>query len=97
MEYIVVSVYDRTAEAFGRPIYALNKNATIRDFIDECERNSPENLMYRHPDHFNLVLLGKWDDSNGKFTEEKERPTLIEGRQVKTRAKMAFAEGHGES
>lgn len=76
MKYIVLSVYDRAAEAFGRPVFATAERAAIRSFRDEIARVDIDNAMNRHPGDFELMKLGEFDDSNGSF-ELSPRPQLI--------------------
>lgn len=80
----VVSVHDRAADAFGRPIFTATTGQAIRSFQDEINRAAPENEMNRHPDDFDLYLLATFDDNSGTFTNVDNGPhQLAIGKQLK--------------
>lgn len=83
MQYLMFSVYDRAAQAFGRPIFALSENATIRDFRDEINRQAQDNTMNRHPGDFELVYLGTFDDQGGGFDISAGPRIAALGREMK--------------
>ena len=83
MKQCVVSVYDRAAETFGRPVFVPAKAAAIRSFSDEVNRDDPSNDLRRHPDDFDLYILGEFDDSKGVFTSNDSGPVvLVRGKDV---------------
>ena len=83
MKLIVVSVYDRASEVFGRPAFISARGAAIRSFTDEVNRVDVNNELNRHPDDFDLYLLGEFEDSKGIFTLDDGGPTvLIRGKDV---------------
>lgn len=67
MNYVVLSVYDRAAAAFGRPFFAASVGAAIRSFQDEVNRPAEDNPMNKHASDFDLFELGVFDDSSGLF------------------------------
>lgn len=84
MKYVVVSIKDRAADAFGRPAFVPSVGVAIRSFSDEVNRNDSENQMYAHPDDFDLFELASYDDSTG-IVEMLEQPKLlILGKNAKT-------------
>ena len=83
MKYVLVSVHDRAAECFGRPMFVVSLGQAIRSFTDEVNRNHEDNQMYRHSNDFDLYNLGLFDDSTGLFELHKPELTL-RGAQAKT-------------
>ena len=67
MFLFVVSVKDRAADVFNRPFFVPHRNVAIRDFTDEVNRVASDNQLNKHPDDFDLYLLGEFDDSKGEF------------------------------
>lgn len=80
MIYTIVSVFDRAAQAFGRPVYTNSKGLAVRSFTDEVNRPDRENQMNTHPEDFDLFLLGTFDDSNGLYVLETP-PTMLQRAQ----------------
>lgn len=65
MILFVVSVKDRAADVFNRPFFVPHRNVAIRDFTDEVNRVAGDNQLNKHPDDFDLYLLGEFDDARG--------------------------------
>ena len=81
LQYIV-SVKDRAAEIFNRPFFVPHRSVAVRDFTDEINRVSGDNPLNKHPDDFDLYLLGQFDDSNGAFIREGSPTVLVRGKDV---------------
>lgn len=77
MRYVVFSLYDKAAAAFGIPMFMQNKGVAIRSFGDEVNRKDQTNNLHNHPEHFELYELGWYDDSSGTFTSEKQHPIAV--------------------
>jgi len=67
MNLFVVSVKDRAADVFNRPFFVPHRNVAIRDFTDEVNRSAVDNQLNKHPDDFDLYLLGEFNDNSGEF------------------------------
>lgn len=67
MRYKVLAVRDRAIDAFGQPFFTNSTGGAIRSFGDEINRADPNNQLNKHPEDFDLYLLGEWDDATGKF------------------------------
>lgn len=65
MNYTVVTVNDRALGAFMRPFFAPNVATARRSFADEVNR--PDSEMNKHPEDYELHLLGEWDDETAVF------------------------------
>lgn len=82
MIHFVIAVKDRAAEVFNRPFFVPHRGVAVRDFTDEVNRNAPDNALNRHPDDFDLYLLGTFDDSNGRFAEESDPLVIVRAKDV---------------
>lgn len=83
MELYVCSIRDAKSEAFGRPFCAQSLGQAIRSFEDEVNRAHEENIVYKHPDDFQLFALGRFDDSTGLFKCSEVPQLLQAGGDVK--------------
>ena len=70
MLHYIVSVKDRAADVYMRPFFVAHKNVAIRDFTDEVNRKADDNQLNKHPDDFDLYLLGTFDDNFAEFKSE---------------------------
>jgi hypothetical protein len=78
----VIAVKDRAADMFNRPFFVPHRNIAVRDFTDEVNRSAPDNALNKHPDDFDLYLLGQFDDSNGAFIREGAPTVLVRAKDV---------------
>lgn len=81
MILFVVSVKDRAADVFNRPFFVPHRNVAIRDFTDEVNRVAGDNQLNKHPDDFDLYLLGEFNDSSGAFINN-ELQVLVRAKDV---------------
>lgn len=86
MKYIVVSVRDRAADAYGRPFFVAALGQAIRSFTDEVNKKGPDNTIGSHPEDFDLYHLGTFDDATGTFECGTPRQIAI-GKDVSLIAK----------
>lgn len=80
----VCAVFDHAAQIYARPLFVPSSGLAVRWFMDEVSRKADENPMCRHPDDFELHLLGYWDDNSGKFdpVNESTDVLLMRGKDV---------------
>lgn len=76
MKYVIVSVRDRAANAFGRPFFVATRGQAIRSFSDEVNTKREGNALQAHPEDFDLYELGVFDEDTGQF-ENNHVPTQI--------------------
>ena len=81
MILFAVCVKDRAADVFNRPFFVPHRNVAIRDFTDEVNRVAVDNQLNKHPDDFDLYLLGEFDDSRGVFSNN-EPQVLVRAKDV---------------
>lgn len=75
MQLVIVSVKDAAAQAFGRPVFVHTQGLAVRSFRDEINRKAADNEMYKHPEDYDLYVVGSFDDASGLLTARK--PELI--------------------
>lgn len=79
---IICAVYDSAANAYGQPFFVPAVGLATRSFIDEVNREAPDNTVYVHPDDYTLFRIGAFDDETGQLVPEK--PTsLLRGKDAK--------------
>ena len=81
MILFVVSVKDRAADVFNRPFFVPHRNVAVRDFTDEVNRVAADNQLNKHPDDFDLYLLGEFDDARGAVLNN-EPQVLVRAKDV---------------
>ena len=57
----VFAVRDSAVGCFGRPFYLQSEGQAVRSFQDEVNRNDKDNMMFLHPEDFELFYLGLFD------------------------------------
>jgi hypothetical protein len=82
MLQFVVSVKDRAADVFNRPFFVPHRNVAVRDFTDEVNRSAADNQLNKHPDDFDLYLIGTFDDNTGTFSMEEQPVVLVRAKDV---------------
>lgn len=74
MRYKVLAIRDRAIDSYGQPFYSASVGGAVRSFSDEVNR--PENnTLHKHPEDFDLFLLGEFDDQTGEF--DTTRPAQV--------------------
>lgn len=79
--YRMCSVFDLVAQQYGRPFFAVSDGSAIRGFSDEV--NNPESQLYRHPDDYQLFILGEFDDASAAISVLDVPQLLVSGSAVK--------------
>lgn len=67
MKLYVVVIRDRGADVFGAPNFVASVGGAIRGFADEINRNAEGNVLFKHPQDFDLFKLGTYDDETAEF------------------------------
>lgn len=85
MKLFVFAVRDRASDQYGNPMFLISAGQAIRSFSDEVNRVAQDNMMYAHPDDFDLYSLGSFDTNTGEFEVSKPEQVAI-GKMVKVRS-----------
>ncbi|WNK14705.1 MAG: nonstructural protein [Microvirus sp.] len=67
MIFKVIAVRDRATDTFGNPFYVSALGQAIRSFSDEINRPAEDNGLNKHPDDYDLYVLGSYDSESGLF------------------------------
>jgi len=82
MRYKIVAIRYRAADVFNTPAFVPSVGVAIRSFSDAVNRSDTNNELFKHPEDFDLYLLGEFNDEDGSF--EVTRPSQISiGKDVK--------------
>lgn len=76
-KFLVVAVRDSAAGIFGQPMCMQSKAVAIRAFADEVNKPHEQNQWNKHPEDFEMFVLGQWDDESGTFELLKSPESLI--------------------
>lgn len=87
MKYVVCAVRDRVADVFGQPFFSASTGLAVRGFQDEVNRADDKNVLFRHPDDFDLFELGIFDDTTAKFVMLDQPRQLVLGKDSVRKSK----------
>lgn len=76
MFYKVLVVRDRAADCFGQPFFALSVGAAVRAFTDDINGSS-ESIVSKHPEDFDLFMIGEFNDQNAEFLCHAPKQLLL--------------------
>jgi len=77
MIYKICSIRDRAADSFSIPMFFAQTGAAIRAFGDEVKRPAENNNLNKHPEDFDLYLIGEFDDQTGEFSPMRPQQIAI--------------------
>lgn len=80
MKLACLCIYDLKAETYFTPYFQTTINHAERSFRDEVNRPAEDNILYKHPEDFELHFLGFFDTADGKF--EFKHKVICTGRQA---------------
>lgn len=76
MRYTVCVVRDSAADVYGIPMFLGSVGQAIRSFSDEVQREAADNMLYKHPEDFELYKIGEYDDAAAEFVLEPPRSLI---------------------
>lgn len=79
MKMHIVAIRDIKADVFAQPFFTASIGGAIRGFGDEVNRAATDNMLYKHPDDFELYHLGEYDDANARFELLETPKQLVAG------------------
>lgn len=77
MKMSFFAIRDLSVGAFMRPFVMQSTAQAVRSFGDEVNRQAADNMMYSHPEDFELWLLGDFDDSDPPFIVGNSDPKRV--------------------
>lgn len=80
MKLHIVALRDIVADVYHPPIFVPSIGGAVRSFGDSCQaKDDRNNQVGQHPEDFELIHMGEYDDSNGTF-ELSEKKQIAVGR-----------------
>lgn len=80
MRMNVYAIYDVKADAFMQPLFMVNDDVAIRNFVGACL--NPDTPFHLHGQDFTLFCIDEWDDGKGKFVGDALHRDLGNGLQL---------------
>lgn len=65
--YYIVALRDIRADVYSMPELWPKHELAVRAFEDRCRSGKMEDLVARHPNDFELMLIGEFEDNTGTF------------------------------
>lgn len=75
MKKIIICIYDKKA-GYDQPILLPNEGVAIRSFGEQCQNKDPNNILKKHPEDFELHVLGMMNTMTGQILPN-EQPVCI--------------------
>lgn len=63
----ICAVKDRAADVFGQPFFVAARQVAVRSFQDAVNNRHEPSDISKHPDDFDLYVLGLFDDASGSL------------------------------
>ena len=76
MQLFIISVRDSAADAFHAPLFFPAIGMAERWFRDECNSQTPDAVLAKHPEDYELVLLGSFETVTGEVIPHAPRSLL---------------------
>ncbi len=76
MNLNLYTIYDTAAAYYKNPFVCNTDEQAKREFGDIFDGDNP---LATHPEHYYLVKLGTFNNSNGDITPTPGKPTLLTG------------------
>ena len=67
MKLQIFAVRDRKTDQFANPMFLISKGHAVRHFADEINRKDENNILWKHPEDFELYELGSYNTETGIF------------------------------
>lgn len=75
MTNLMCAIYDKAANAYMQPFFCRTQAEAVRLFADAC--TDGKNQFCKHPNDFDLYVVGVFDDNSGVLAQGKGEPTRI--------------------
>ncbi len=76
MKLNLYTIYDTAAAYYKNPFALQTDEQAKREFGDIFDSDNP---IAMHPEHYYLVKLGSFDNTNGDLKQTEGKPTLLTG------------------
>lgn len=81
--YYIIAMRDIRANVYTLPELWPMPQQAVRAFEDRCNSAKPDDLVARHPQDFELVIIGQYEDHTGTILEytNNDRKQLAAGQK----------------
>lgn len=69
--YKIIVLRDIRANVHTQPEMWPMEQQAVRAFEDRCQSGDPKDLVARHPQDFELLVIGEYEDHSGVILEYK--------------------------
>jgi hypothetical protein len=66
------SLYDKKTQTWSAPFVHTTKGDAIRSFTDAVNKENAQSLIYAHPEDFDLIRIGFFDETQGTLFPDKQ-------------------------
>lgn len=77
MKHVIIALYDKPVDAFGRPFVARTHNEALRQIQQQANRVEENNMLNTHSADYSVYDVGEWDDETGNITGRDGPPEKI--------------------
>lgn len=77
MKYYVIVTRDIVADVHSIPMFVPNIGSAIRSFGDLCKSKEKGNTIAEHPEDFELIQLGEYDDQDASFNTQERKQIAV--------------------
>lgn len=84
MSLTVCVIRDRAIDSFGNPFFAPSVGAAVRSFSDAVNNDAADNMMFKHPEDYDLYVCGTYEQESGLFKTDVPRMISV-GKDVKVK------------
>lgn len=73
----VFAVFDTAAQMYLNPMHFQAPGLAARAFADEVNRSAEDNIIWKHPEDFELHELGMLSTTTGKYMQAEGLPQRV--------------------
>lgn len=66
MKTYAIAIRDVVANLYTQPVFTNSIGGAVREFGDRC-KGDKKDIVAMHPEHFELWVIGEYDDTNGSL------------------------------
>ena len=85
MILIIFAVRDVATASYDKPMFMVSEGQMIRAFSDEVNRADKDNVLYRHPNDYEVFRVGLYDTDTGIIEPVAVPVAVVSGKSVAIR------------
>lgn len=71
MKLIMTAIRDSKTDQFDRPMFTISVGQAVRSFADAVNRQEADNMLYQHPEDYELFEIGIFDTDTAGMEVKK--------------------------